>query len=63
MYTAEAYRHQGFAQRVVNAWAERLMEQGKTPFYSQKIENLASASLAKKLGLQAVFEEIAITQV
>jgi RimJ/RimL family protein N-acetyltransferase len=60
VYTDEAYRHQGFAQKAVNAWAESLMEQGKVPFYSHKIENLTSASLAKKLSLQSVFEEIAM---
>jgi RimJ/RimL family protein N-acetyltransferase len=62
VYTEAAYRHQGFAQKVVNAWAASLMEAGKVPFYSHKIENRASAGLAGKLGLQFVFEEIAITQ-
>jgi len=61
VYTDPAYRHQGFAQKVVNAWARDLMEFGKVPFYSHKIENGASANLARRLGLQAVFEEIAIT--
>jgi predicted GNAT family acetyltransferase len=60
VYTDEAYRHQGFAQKAVNAWAGSLMEQGKVPFYSHKIENAASRNLAKKLGLQSVFEEIAM---
>ena len=63
VYTDDAYRHQGFAQKVVNAWAGSLMEEGKVSFYSHKIENLASASLAKKLGLQSIFDEIAITQI
>jgi RimJ/RimL family protein N-acetyltransferase len=63
VYTDVAYRNQGYAQEVVNAWAESLMEAGKIPFYSHKIENTASASLARKLGLQPVFEEISVTQV
>lgn len=63
VYTDIQYRNQGFAQKVVNAWAASLMENGKVPFYSHKIENMASASLAKQLGLQPVFEEIAITQI
>jgi len=42
---------------------ERLMNAGKVPFYSHKVENVASASLARKLGLQPVFEEISIAQV
>ena len=61
-YTDPAFRNQGFAQKVVNTWAGSLMEAGKVPFYSHKIENTASANLARKLGLQTVFEEITITQ-
>jgi len=60
VYTDPAYRHQGFAQKVVNTWADSLVDAGKIPFYSHKIENAASASLARKLGLQPVFDEISI---
>ena len=63
VYTDAQYRNQGFAQKVVNAWAASLTENGKVPFYSHKIENVASANLARKLGLQPIFEEIAITQI
>jgi GNAT superfamily N-acetyltransferase len=63
VYTDEDYRHQGFAQRVVSAWAMRLISVGKVPFYSHKIQNIASANLAKRLGLQPVFEEIIFTYV
>jgi RimJ/RimL family protein N-acetyltransferase len=62
VYTVLDYRRQGFAQKVVNAWARSLLHAGKIPFYSHKIENAASANLARKLGLQPVFEEISITQ-
>jgi RimJ/RimL family protein N-acetyltransferase len=62
VYTAPAYRKQGFAQKVVNTWASSLMDAGKVPFYSHAIDNTASASLAKKLGLQLLFEEICISQ-
>lgn len=62
VYTDVAYRHRGFAQKVVNAWARSLMENGKVPFYSHKLENIASASLARKLELQLAFEEITIAQ-
>jgi hypothetical protein len=47
-------------KQVVRAWARSLLEAGKVPFYSHKIENRASANLARRLGLQPVFEEIAI---
>ncbi len=63
VYTMPEYRKQGFAQKVVRAWARSLMEAGKVPFYSHNIKNEASANLAKKLGLLPVFEEISVTQV
>ncbi len=62
VYTDSAHRNQGFAQKAVNTWAGSLIEKRKVPFYSHKIENVASANLARKLGLQPVFEEIAIIQ-
>jgi predicted GNAT family acetyltransferase len=61
VYTIAEYRHRGCAQKVVKAWARSLMDAGKVPFYSHKMENEASASLARKLGLRPVFEEISIT--
>ena len=58
--TDSEYRHQGFARKVVGAWAKSLLAVNKLPFYSHKIDNLASAKLAKRLGLEPVFEEIVI---
>jgi RimJ/RimL family protein N-acetyltransferase len=63
VYTTPEYRNQGFAQKVVNAWARNLMEAGKIPFYSHKTENRASANLAGRLGLCPVFEEISIAPI
>jgi hypothetical protein len=62
VYTDEDYRHRGFAQKVVSAWAARLRMTGKVPFYSHKIQNIASSNLARRLGLQPVFEEIVISK-
>ena len=62
VYTAPEYRHRGFAGRVVSAWAGHLIHAGKVPFYSHRIENTASASLAGRLKLQPVFEEIVINR-
>jgi RimJ/RimL family protein N-acetyltransferase len=62
VYTAPEFRHRGLAQKAVNAWARSLMAAGKVPFYSHKIENEASANLARKLALQPVFEEIVISR-
>ena len=61
VYTDPEYRHKGFAQKVVGAWAAKLISSGRVPFYSHKIENIASTNLARHLGLQPVFEEIVIS--
>jgi RimJ/RimL family protein N-acetyltransferase len=61
VYTDANYRNQGLAGQVVRAWAWRMNQAGKVPFYSHKIENTASASLAAKLGLVPVFEEVIIS--
>jgi len=61
VYTDPAYRRQGLAKKVASAWAHSLISMGKVPFYSHKIDNAASASLARALRLQPVFEEISIT--
>jgi GNAT acetyltransferase len=63
VFTASEYRHQGLAHNVVSAWAGSLLSAGKVPFYTHKIDNFASANLARSLKLQPVFEEISITQV
>jgi hypothetical protein len=60
--TAPEYQRQGLAGKVVKAWAKSLMLMGKIPFYSRKADNAASASLAKRLGLQFIFEQINISQ-
>jgi hypothetical protein len=62
VYTDPAYRRLGLAQQVVGMWAQQITELGKVPFYSHKIDNIPSATLAKRLELQPVFEEIVITQ-
>lgn len=61
VYTDSQYRHRGFAQQVVITWARSLVSANKVPFYSHHTENVASANLAKRLGLQPVFEEIVIS--
>ena len=61
VYTDPQYRHQGFARQTVGTWAQNLLNAGKVPFYSHKMNNLASANLAKRLDLQPVFEEISIS--
>jgi RimJ/RimL family protein N-acetyltransferase len=58
--TLPEFHRQGLGTRVVQTWARSLMLAGKVPFYSCRIDNTASLALARSLGLQPVFEEIAI---
>lgn len=61
VYTDPEFRNQGNAQKVVGAWAKSLISAGKVPFYSHKMDNNPSANLAKRLGLQSIFEEFVIS--
>lgn len=60
LFTAAEHRRKDLAQLVVTAWARDMMKAKLIPFYSHKMENIASARLANKLGLIPVFEEIVI---
>ena len=59
--TASAYRGQGCAQMAVDAWASAIREKGLVPFYSTSWENQASRSVAAKLDLQPIGEDIHIS--
>jgi len=61
VYTDPEHRHQGLARKVVSVWAASLFAVGKIPLYSHKIQNIASANLAKQLELEPLFEEIVIS--
>ncbi|HLV36984.1 MAG TPA: GNAT family N-acetyltransferase [Spirillospora sp.] len=50
VFTDEIHRRRGFAKRVVRAWAQRIREQGRIPFYSHRIDNPVSQHLAESLG-------------
>lgn len=58
--TDPAQRGKGLARQVVTAWARDLLNAGLTPFYSHKVQNLASARLAAALELSQVFEEVVL---
>lgn len=62
VFTDPGHRNQGLAGQVVSAWAKSLTLSGKIPFYSHKAENAVSARLARRLGLQPIFEEITIRE-
>ncbi len=49
--TAEQFRGKGLAVRVTTAWAAAVRASGRIPLYSTSWENLASLSVARKVGL------------
>jgi RimJ/RimL family protein N-acetyltransferase len=59
--TLPEFRGQGLGTRVVQTWARDLMLAGKVPFYSCRIDNTASLALARRQGLQPVFEELTLS--
>ena len=50
--TQPAFRRRGYARQVTASWAHHLTRQGKLAFYSHRIDNAASRSVAQSLGLQ-----------
>ena len=55
--TLEPYRRRGFARQVTAAWGHWLQQHGKVPFYSHRLDNLASQSVARSLGLIQYIED------
>jgi hypothetical protein len=49
--TIEEFRGRGFAPAVAAAWARAVRAEGRIPLYSTSWDNLASRSVARKLGL------------
>jgi RimJ/RimL family protein N-acetyltransferase len=49
--TIEEFRGRGYAPAVVAAWGRAVRAEGRTPLYSTSWDNLASQSVARKLGL------------
>lgn len=49
--TLPQYRRLGYGRQVAAAWGRQICSQGKVAFYSYRLENLASAALARSLGV------------
>jgi predicted GNAT family acetyltransferase len=49
--TLAAHRRKGYAVAVVSAWASAVEKMGALPLYSTSVENVASQSVAARLGL------------
>ncbi|MGC8488877.1 MAG: GNAT family N-acetyltransferase [Clostridia bacterium] len=59
--TAEAFRGQGLAPRVVAAWAQATLALGRLPLYSTSWDNGASRAVARKLDLRLYAAEWALS--
>jgi FR47-like protein len=49
--TLPQYRRLGFGRQVAAAWGHQICSEGKAAFYSYRLDNLASAALARSLGV------------
>jgi len=50
VFTIETHRKRGYALEAVRGWSTAVREMGKIPLYSTSWSNIASQSIAKKLG-------------
>lgn len=56
VHTEDNFRGKGYGQRVVLAWARRIAEKGKVPFYSHSLGNIGSQRLVEKLPFVWVYD-------
>jgi RimJ/RimL family protein N-acetyltransferase len=59
--TLIAHRQKGYAAKVVSAWARAVNQMGVLPLYSTSFENVASQTVAKRLGLSKFGVDFQIT--
>jgi hypothetical protein len=57
--TRPAFRQRGFARQVTAAWGHDVVRRRKIAFYSHRWENMASAAVARSLGLKQWKTEVA----
>jgi hypothetical protein len=58
--TAPAARGRGHAGRAVAAWAEHVRAAGAAPLYGTTFDNLASQTVARRLGLSLIASEFSV---
>ena len=58
--TAVTYRERGFGLAVTQSWAAEAMAGRRAAFYSTSWDNLASRSIARRLGLRFIGEDCSI---
>ncbi|MGH2550870.1 MAG: GNAT family N-acetyltransferase, partial [Thermomicrobiales bacterium] len=59
LWTHPDFRGRGLARYVTQSWAAGVFESGRIPFYSTSFDNLASQSVARKLGLIQIGQDMA----
>ena len=53
-----AHRRRGYARRVTAAWGAHQLGQGKTAYYSHRLDNGASQGVARSLGLRHYIDDV-----
>ncbi|MFC9707439.1 GNAT family N-acetyltransferase [Paenibacillus sp. NPDC056933] len=61
LYTAPSFRGQGYAAEAVKCWQVHVKESGRIPIYSTSWDNIASQTVARKLGLIQFGVDFSIT--
>ncbi|MDN4604186.1 GNAT family N-acetyltransferase [Paenibacillus sp. F6_3S_P_1C] len=61
LYTAPGYRGRGYAAEAVKCWQVHVKESGRMPIYSTSWDNIASQTVARKLGLIQFGVDFSIT--
>ncbi|MFS0857442.1 GNAT family N-acetyltransferase [Paenibacillus taichungensis] len=61
LYTAHNFRGQGYAAEAVKCWQYHIKESGRIPIYSTSWDNIASQTVARKLGLIQFGVDFSIT--
>jgi hypothetical protein len=56
--THPAYRRRGYGRRATAAWGAGLVRQGKIAYYSHRVDNAASAAIARGLGLAHYLSDV-----